>query len=74
MEVRAVSAVALTQQQEQRLRQKLADLTGKEICLLCSVDETVLGGMRLDYDGKRLDDTLQHRLQTIRQLLTDTVL
>ena len=74
LEVRAVSAVALTQQQEQRLRQKLAALTGKEICLLCSVDETVLGGMRLDYDGKRLDDTLQHRLQTIRQLLTDTVL
>ena len=74
LEVRAVSAVALTEQQEQRLRQKLAAITGKEICLLCSVDESVLGGMRLDYDGKRLDDTLQHRLQTIRQLLTDTVL
>ena len=74
LEVRAVSAVPLTSAQEDRLRGKLADMTGKEICLLCTVDETVLGGMRLDYDGKRLDDTLQHRLESIRSLLANTVL
>ena len=74
LEVRAVSAVPLTPAQEDRLRGKLADMTGKEICLLCTVDETVLGGMRLDYDGKRLDDTLQYRLESIRSLLANTVL
>jgi len=74
LEVRAVSAVPLTTEQEDRLRGKLARITGKDICLLCTTDETVRGGMRLDYDGKRLDDTLQHRLQSIRQLLANTVL
>lgn len=74
LEVRAVSAAPLTPAQEARLRTKLADMTGKEICLLCTVDETVLGGMRLDYDGKRLDDTLQHRLDSIKSLLANTVL
>lgn len=74
LEVRAVTAAPLTHQQHDRLRDKLAAVTGKTIALICSVDSSCLGGVRLDYDGKRLDDTLQHRLDSIRSLLADTVL
>ena len=74
LEVRAVSAIALSQEQKQRLCQKLADITGKRISLISRVDPACLGGIRLDYDGKQVNDTLQHRLERIRSLLSETVL
>ena len=74
LEVTAVTALALTQDQAERLRQKLAKITGKRIDLLNRVDAAVLGGVRLDYDGKRVDDTVSHRLDTVRSLLKNTVI
>ena len=49
-------------------------ITGKTIELTNRVDPDVLGGIRLDYDGKRLDDTVSHRLEAIRSMLNTTVL
>ena len=72
--VTAVSALALTQEQQQKLMEKLAAMTGKTIALTNRVDPTVLGGIRLDYSGKQLDDTVAHRLDTLRSLLKNTVL
>jgi F-type H+-transporting ATPase subunit delta len=72
--VRAVTAVALTESQSARLCEKLQAITGKTIELTSRVQPGVLGGVRLDYDGKRLDDTVSHRLDAIRGLLKDTVL
>lgn len=72
--VSAVTAVPLTPQQEQRLKEKLERITGKEIKLHNRIDPAVLGGVRLDYDGQRLDDTVSHRLDAIRDLLNKTVL
>ena len=70
--VKAVSAVALTEDQVARLCEKLSQITGKTIELTNRVDPDVLGGIRLDYDGKRLDDTVSHRLEAIRSLLSTT--
>ena len=72
--VTAITAVALTAQQSEKLTDKLSRTTGKQVKLLNKVDPTILGGVRLDYDGKRLDDTVSHRLDAIRTLLKDTVL
>jgi len=72
--VKAVTAVALTEDQSARLQKKLQTITGKTIELTNRVDPDVLGGIRLDYDGKRLDDTISHRLETIRSMLNNTVL
>ena len=72
--VTAVTAVALTSQQQARLTEKLAAITGKKIELNSRVDPKVLGGVRLDYDGKRLDDTVAHRLDAIGGVLKNTVL
>lgn len=74
LEVRAVTAVALTDGQRARLTEKLSNLTGKTIRLDERVDASCLGGVRLDYDGKRLDDTVAHRLESISALLKNTVL
>ncbi len=72
--VKAVSATPLTEDQSARLCEKLAKITGKTIELTNRVDPDVLGGIRLDYDGKRLDDTVAHRLEAVRSLLKNTVL
>ncbi len=72
--VRVVTAVALTANQQKRLSEKLASITGKTIALDLRIDANVLGGIRLDCDGKRLDDTVAHRLDAIRNTLKNTVL
>ena len=72
--VRAVTAVAMTREQILRLTEKLEKITGKTIDLSCRIDPAVLGGVRLDYDGKRVDGTVQTRLDTVSKLLKNTVL
>ena len=74
LRVNAVSAVELTDAQKEKLMQKLSRITGKEIALRNRIDPAVLGGIRLDYDGQRLDDTVSHRLDAIRNVLNKTVL
>ena len=74
LRVDAVSAVELTDAQKEKLMQKLSRITGKEIALRNRIDPAVLGGIRLDYDGQRLDDTVSHRLDAIRNVLNKTVL
>ena len=72
--VTAVSAVALSDAQAGRLTAKLEEQTGKRIELTNRVDPEVLGGIRLDFDGKCVDDTLAHRLESVRNLLNNTIL
>ncbi len=72
--VKAVTALPLTPEQTARLTDKLATITQKTILLTNEIDADLLGGMRLDYDGKQLEDSVSHRLETIRQLLKNTVL
>lgn len=72
--VQAVTALPLTEAQAQKLTEKLSGITGKTIELTNRVDEGCLGGVRLSYDGKCVDDTIASRLDNIRNLLKNTVL
>lgn len=72
--VTATTALPLTDSQQQRLTAKLASLTGKTVELTNRLEPTVLGGVRLDYDGKQVDDTIAHRMDAVRSLLENTVL
>lgn len=72
--VTAVSAVPLNDKQLAALTEKLSRITGKHVELENKLDPAILGGLRLDYDGKRVDDTVAHRLDTVRSMLRNTVL
>ena len=74
MPVSAVTAVPMTQSQKEKLTAKLAAITGKQIELTNTVDPTCIGGVRLDYDGKRVDDTIMHRLDAMSNMLKNTIL
>ena len=72
--VTAVTAVALNPKQTEALTQKLTRITGKNILLRNRVNPACLGGVRLDYDGQRLDGTVKNHLDRLREMLNNTVL
>jgi len=74
LRVKAVSAVALTAAQKEKLTEKLQSITGKTIQLETRLDPKVLGGIRLDYAGIQVDGTVQSRLDAVADLLKNTVL
>ena len=72
--VKVTSAQPLTSEQESRLRRKLSSLTGKQIELIGRIDPACIGGLRLDYDGKQVDDTISGRLDRLHSMLKNTAL
>lgn len=74
LEVTAVSAIALTAPSREKLLAKLQKMTGKNIVLTETVDPAVLGGLRLDMDGTRLDGTVQRHLERLRTEINGAVL
>ena len=72
--VTAVTAVPLSDEQVRRLGDKLSHITGKQAEIINRVDPDCLGGVRLDYDGKRVDGSVANRLDSVRNLLKNTVL
>jgi F-type H+-transporting ATPase subunit delta len=67
----ATTARPLNEEQKKRLRDKLKKLTGKEIVIKEKIDPSVLGGVLLQMDGKRYDNTVRHRLAAIKQTMTE---
>ncbi len=72
--IKAVSAVPLSVEQTERLIAKLSRITGKNIRLTQEVSPECMGSMRLDFEGKRIDDTVRNRLNDINNRLKKTVL
>lgn len=68
--VEAISAVPLTEEQQKALRDKLSAKTGKTILLENRLDPSILGGVKLRYEGKELDGTAAGRLSALRRALT----
>lgn len=72
--VKVVTAQPLNEKQVLRLKVRLGAITGKVVELNQQVDPACLGGIRLDYDGKRVEDTVAGRLEAVRKTLKNTVL
>jgi len=69
VEAVVTTSVPLDEVRRQQLMEKLRSMTGKQIQLIEKVDEAVVGGVLLEMEGKRYDNTLRHRLNTMRQML-----
>ena len=62
----------LTAEQKDKLRKKLEAVTGKTVQLQLRVDPACMGGVRLDYDGNRIDGTVKSHLDSIRAQLFES--
>ena len=74
IDVRAASAVPLTEAQTKRLREKLEAKCKKHVELTVQTDPTLLGGIRLELPDRQLDGSVQSHLSQIQQLLESSAL
>ncbi len=72
--IKVTTAVPLTRDQKARIHKRMCAYTGKSVEESYRVDPAVLGGIRMEYDGKELDGTVRQRLEGLRKTLSDTVL
>lgn len=73
LEAQAWCAEAMGAQLQARLVQKLCAVTGKQVLLTVKIDPDLVGGIRLEMDGKRFDNTVQSRIESFRQALIQTI-
>jgi F-type H+-transporting ATPase subunit delta len=60
------SAVELTENEKQKIIQKLEKKSGHKIFLNCSVDPSLIGGVAIDMDGIRYDGSIRTRLAHLK--------
>lgn len=69
VEAHVTTGEKLSDDQRVRLIEKLRQMTGNEIVLLEKVDPKVVGGVLLEMNGRRYDNTVRHRLESIRRAM-----
>ena len=65
------SAVTLDEAQIKALKDKLEQISGRNVALRQTKDPAVLGGIRVELDGKQLDGTVKRRLDGISRKLKE---
>lgn len=61
-----VGAVELTDEEKAALKSKLEAVCGHKIVLDCSVDKSLIGGVRVTVDGKVIDGSVKQRLHELK--------
>lgn len=67
--VTVVSAVDMSDEQKAALADRLEKATGKSVVLTCRTDPSLIGGMKVSYEGRELDGSIAGRLAAVRQAL-----
>ena len=65
--------VATQTAQAQALKERLEKISGKTVLLTQKTDSTVLGGIRVELEGKQLDGTVQERLSSLKKKVTEII-
>lgn len=71
VEATVTTAEALSETQKARLVKRLSEISGKAVRLDVRLDRNLIGGLRVDMQGRRYDNTIQHRLDLMRRYLAD---
>lgn len=66
---RVISAVPLTDAERETLAGKLEARFGRKMNLVCEVDPALLGGLRVETEGRVLDGSLRARLQELKEVM-----
>ena len=64
------TAEPMDDKQRAELAERLCRMTGRQVVLTEKVDPAVMGGVLLEMNGQRYDNTIRHRLSAIRQVMT----
>ena len=66
IEAKAVSAIELSSEHEERLKKVITDMTGKNVRLLTKVDSELIGGIRLQIGDCVMDGSIVTALNKMR--------
>lgn len=64
-----ISAVNLTKEEKEKLKEKLEKFCGKKVIMHYTVNQAVLGGLIVHVDGRVLDGSLRRRLRDIKEVI-----
>ena len=68
-EVQVITVMALSQQQEDLLKEKLAAVFNKKIILKYVIAPEIIGGLVLKYGTNLIDNSLKHKLNALEQMM-----
>ena len=63
------SAVPLKEAETVALRQKLAKKLGQKITIQCREDPSLIGGLRVEVDGRVIDGSIRNKLEEIKEVM-----
>lgn len=64
-----ITSLALKAEQREKLISKLEDKSGKKVILAEKVDPSILGGIILEYDNSRIDNSVRGKLEAVAKQL-----
>lgn len=65
--VDVTSAIELSEEQKEKIKQKLSSKLNKEIILTCALKEDILGGLIIKINDKVIDLSLKNKFDTLRK-------
>jgi F-type H+-transporting ATPase subunit delta len=69
VDVKVRTAVALDEAQRRRLQEAIAASTGRKPALIERVDRALIGGLVVEFEGKKFDASVASRLQDLSEAL-----
>ena len=72
-QVEVTSAVPLTNEEVERIRQFVADIIKKEVVVVPQVDEDILGGVIIQIGDRLLDGSTRARLEGMRKQIKSEI-
>lgn len=73
VEAQVTTAVELDDETRNALQAKLEAMTGKSIVIISHVDPALIGGVRVEMNGQRFDNSIQNRLDRLKYSLTESL-
>ncbi len=68
-EATVTTAAPLNETQRAQLLEKLTGMTGKQIVLHEKLDESLMGGVLLEMEGRTYDNTVRNRLKNVHEAM-----
>ena len=72
VEAEVTSAAPLSEDQINAVREKFEAMLGRKLSLRASVDPSLIGGLRVDVEGRRYDNSIRTRLERMRRSLIES--
>lgn len=70
MRITVVSGTALTKSRIETLKEQYEKKYHRQVLIENQIDETIVGGLRFEYNGLVIDDTVNHTLNQLKSRLT----